>query len=207
MTRLLPVLLMLPALVAIAGPDDPWFSCRSCHGDMGLGSPAIRAPALAGQDASYTTRQLKNFRDGVRGAHPEDTWGQQMALMAANLDDRAIEDVATQVAAMAPPAPSGATGTLPQPDSYLACTTCHGKEGQGRAAAMAPRIAGLDPDYIATQLRNFRDGIRGYRADDIAGRQMGAAALGLSDPEITALAEYLRALPPGAALPDAQNAN
>jgi cytochrome c553 len=193
MTRLLTLLLLLPPLAAIAGPGDPWFPCRSCHGDAGEGSPAIHAPALAGQEAGYIARQLRHFRDGLRGSHPRDTWGRQMALMAANLDDREIDRLAAQIAAMAPAPQSAAAGSLTVPDSYRACTACHGERGQGNAALLAPRIAGLDSVYIATQLRNFRDGIRGGHADDPAGRQMGAAASGLREEGIAALARYLQA--------------
>jgi cytochrome c oxidase subunit II len=42
--------------------------------------------------------QLKNFRAGVRGSHPQDLHGSQMALMAAILnDDRAINDVVAYI--------------------------------------------------------------------------------------------------------------
>ena len=54
----------------------------------------MNVPALRGMSDWYLTRQLKNFKDGVRGAHPLDLYGSQMAMMAATLgDDRAIDDV------------------------------------------------------------------------------------------------------------------
>jgi cytochrome c553 len=33
----------------------------------------------------YLVTQLKNFREGVRGAHDDDKYGMQMAMMAATL--------------------------------------------------------------------------------------------------------------------------
>jgi len=43
-------------------------------------------------------RQLMYFRDGIRGAHPEDTRGQQMAAMAKLLtDDQMIADVVSYI--------------------------------------------------------------------------------------------------------------
>jgi cytochrome c oxidase subunit II len=42
----------------------------------------------------YMARQLRNFRDGVRGAHAQDIYGGQMALVAGMLvDDAAIGDI------------------------------------------------------------------------------------------------------------------
>ena len=42
----------------------------------------------------YLHRQLKNFQDGIRGAHPRDPNGLQMSLMADTLqNDQAIDDV------------------------------------------------------------------------------------------------------------------
>ena len=46
----------------------------------------------------YLATQLKNFREGIRGAHPQDLYGPQMALMAAILtDDEAINDVVAYI--------------------------------------------------------------------------------------------------------------
>lgn len=69
--------------------------CGSCHGANAEGNQALNAPALAGQEAWYMERQLKNFKNGIRGSDPKDTYGMQMAPMAATLpDDQAIADVA-----------------------------------------------------------------------------------------------------------------
>jgi cytochrome c oxidase subunit 2 len=55
----------------------------------------MNAPALAGREDWYLIRQMQNFKDGVRGKDPADTYGLQMAPMAQLLADRqAIEDVA-----------------------------------------------------------------------------------------------------------------
>ena len=48
--------------------------CTACHGPNAEGNSALNAPANAGQDPWYLTRQLKNFRAGIRGAHPDDTF-------------------------------------------------------------------------------------------------------------------------------------
>ena len=56
--------------------------CAACHGPNAEGMAALNAPANAGQDPWYMTRQLKNFKAGIRGAHPDDAFGAQMRPMA-----------------------------------------------------------------------------------------------------------------------------
>jgi len=73
-------------------------TCGACHGPNGEGMQALNAPRLAGQEAWYVVRQLQNFKSGVRGTNPADTFGLQMAPMAQILpDEAAIEDVAAYV--------------------------------------------------------------------------------------------------------------
>lgn len=72
--------------------------CGSCHGPNGEGMEALNAPKIAGQQEWYTIRQLQNFKNGVRGTDPKDTFGMQMAPMAATLPtEQAIEDVAAYI--------------------------------------------------------------------------------------------------------------
>jgi cytochrome c553 len=50
----------------------------------------------------YLVTQLKNYRQGIRGSHPKDMYGNQMALMAAILaDDRAIDDLVSYTNSLA----------------------------------------------------------------------------------------------------------
>lgn len=69
-------------------------TCAGCHGRDGRGIWSTNAPRLAGMSDWYLKRQLEYFRDGVRGAHADDLYGLQMAMMAASLrNERAIDDV------------------------------------------------------------------------------------------------------------------
>ncbi|MBP6108399.1 MAG: c-type cytochrome [Rhodocyclaceae bacterium] len=61
--------------------------CSSCHGSAARGNPTLSAPSLVGLDATYAERQLKAFREGRRGAHPDDKWGAQMRVGATMLAD------------------------------------------------------------------------------------------------------------------------
>ena len=75
-----------------------YVTCGSCHGVDGRGLQATNAPRLAGMSDWYLVTQLKNFKQGIRGAHPKDMYGPQMASMAAILtDDQATSDVVAYI--------------------------------------------------------------------------------------------------------------
>lgn len=58
-------------------------ACLACHGPTGRGNPAARYPAVRGQHAAYTAKQLKDYFDGVRTT---DTKTHIMRDIAATLD-------------------------------------------------------------------------------------------------------------------------
>ena len=64
-------------------------TCESCHGAKGEGIWSTNAPRLAGMSDWYLERQLENFRQGIRGTHPQDFHGAQMRSMARALKDEA----------------------------------------------------------------------------------------------------------------------
>jgi cytochrome c oxidase subunit 2 len=72
--------------------------CAYCHGADGMGVRAVNAPRAAGMSDWYLERQLRYFRDGVRGAHPSDFYGMQMGFMGRNLQtDEAIRDLVAYI--------------------------------------------------------------------------------------------------------------
>lgn len=68
--------------------------CGACHGGKAEGNEALSAPRLAGLDAAYLKRQFGHFKRGVRGVHPDDKYGRQMAMMSTTIaTDRDLDDV------------------------------------------------------------------------------------------------------------------
>jgi cytochrome c oxidase subunit 2 len=63
--------------------------CVTCHGPAAMGNEALGAPPLMHQRDWYMLVQLEKFKTGVRGAHPEDVTGGQMAAMSQTLPDSA----------------------------------------------------------------------------------------------------------------------
>jgi cytochrome c oxidase subunit II len=172
------------SLLARAPPDaeagKPLYApCAACHGAQGEGNAQMNAPRLAGQDAWYLIRQLEYFKSGARGAHADDTHGQQMRAFAGMLADRtAMADLAAYVETFPVPPPVISIDGNPQRAARLwrNCGACHGNEGQGLQATQAPRLAGLDDWYLERQLDNFRRGIRGRHPGDAYGWQMAEMA-------------------------------
>ncbi len=67
--------------------------CGACHADKGQGNDALFAPRLTGLRGSYIVRQVRNFQSGTRGAHLDDKYGRQMAIMAKVVTDKELNDI------------------------------------------------------------------------------------------------------------------
>lgn len=170
-------------------PGDPkkgrmtYMMCLGCHGLKAEGSRGFKSPRLAGQAPWYLKSQLTKFRDGVRGAHPSDLQGAQMAPMARMLRGTAVDDVVAYIATLgdgrSPDHGSGiaAAGA----ESFAICSTCHGPAAQGLEAQKGPRLSHQHAWYLERQLSNFQGGLRGAHASDLEGQQMAAIAKTLSD--------------------------
>lgn len=75
--------------------------CAACHGTLGLGYPGFipgGVPAVAGQHAAYTAKQLKAFRTGDRS---NDKNG-MMRQVATKLSDEEIDAVAAYLTGLEP---------------------------------------------------------------------------------------------------------
>lgn len=158
--------------------------CAACHGQQGEGLAALNAPKIAGQSDWYLRRQLNNYKNGVRGAHQDDLYGRQMAPMAATLfNQEAVDNVVAYIQTFPDePAPATIEGDVAKGQKlYRTCAYCHGDSGQGIWAMNAPRTAGMSDWYLARQIQNFKDGIRGSHPTDYYGFQMGLLARVLRD--------------------------
>jgi cytochrome c oxidase subunit 2 len=174
-----------------------WAVCAACHGQQGEGLPALNAPKLAGQSAWYMRRQLQGYKAGRRGADEDDIYGRQMAPMANTLaTDAAIENVIAHVQTFPDnPAPATIEGNVANgARDYVVCAYCHGADGRGIFAMNAPRLAGMTDWYLANQLRNFRDGVRGDHPQDFYGMQMSLMVGKLNDQRIDDLLAYINTL-------------
>jgi len=168
--------------------------CSTCHGMTGnAASPNF--PRLAGQQAAYLEEQLKNFRDGQR----TDKEGQQyMWGLSRKMSDEQIKALAEYFAKQTPELNvTERTSSLAEGKTIFesgipekgvpACMACHGPNGEGIAAF--PRLAGQHQNYVARQMKVFKEN------DGRPGTSMEQVAVKLDAGEISAVAAYVQSLP------------
>jgi cytochrome c553 len=191
----IPLLLALAAVLASASSGRPvaaddlergealYKLCAQCHGPEGAGNLSIWAPPIAGQPAWYVESQLHKFRDGIRGAHPDDLAGLRMRPMARTL--RSDEDVAAVAAYVGSLPPTEPDATLEGGDAargkilYTPCTACHGPAGAGNQTLFAPSLQHTSDWYMLSQLQKFKAGLRGTNPADTTGKLMRPMSLTL----------------------------
>lgn len=116
---------------------------------------------------------------------------------AALSDDAAINNVVAYIKTLPDtPAPATVKGNAKDgEDNYVTCGACHGTKGQGIQSTNAPRLKGMSDWYMITQLKNFKQGIRGTHPKDLYGTQMNfMAAILTSDRETDDLVAYIDTL-------------
>jgi len=155
-------------------------TCSACHGESGEGKTigTLRLPPIAGLSAWYVETQLKNFQNGVRGAHPADTKGLLMRPMSRLLrteDD--VKAVAAHIASL--PRSKSAVTVKGDPEAgkfYYdqVCVSCHGDKFQGspNPEIKAPSQKPLADWYMLEQLEKFAKGVRGAHPKDVEGLKM-----------------------------------
>jgi cytochrome c553 len=157
--------------------------CTTCHGVDGRGNEGVQAPRLAGMEPWYLKRQLILFKEGIRGAHPEDYQGQEMQPMVESFSEERLDEIVRWVKTWQyRPAEITITGDAERGQMlYRSCASCHGANAEGKEAMNAPALAGQNDWYLLTQLKNFKAGYRGTDPQDTFGAQMQAMAQSLPD--------------------------
>jgi cytochrome c553 len=175
-------------------------TCVPCHNADGSGNAAIGAPNIAGMKEWYVEEELEKLRDGVRGKEFNDMEGMRMRPMALSITSEDDVKAVSHYVETLPPVWHAAT--LPgDPKAgealFATCAACHGDNGAGNPDLKAPRIAGVDDWYLATELRKFRSGVRGASPKDAGGRLMRPMARSLADEDaIRNVVAYIGTLKP-----------
>ena len=191
-----PVSADLGQQMATQGNNRGATACQACHGPDGMGNAAAGFPQLAGLNAEYLTRQLRDYQSGAR-ANPI------MQPIASALDPSEKTAVSTYYAEQdASPAPLiGRADRAPQSlGERLAtrgawdrdipeCVSCHGPGGAG-VGAVFPRLAGQHASYIVQQLTAWKQGTRTNDPNQL----MRPVAEKLTDEESAAVADYFARL-------------
>jgi cytochrome c oxidase subunit II len=175
-------------------------TCVPCHNADGSGNAVVGAPDIAGMKEWYVEEELEKFRGGVRGMQFNDMEGMRMRPMALSIaSDDDVRAVAHYVETLPPVRHAAILPGDPKAGEALfeTCAACHGDNGAGNPDLKAPRIAGLDDWYLATELRKFRSGVRGASPKDAEGRLMRPMARSLADEDaIRNVVAYIGTLKP-----------
>jgi cytochrome c553 len=171
--------------------------CAACHAGDG-NSTAPANPKIAGQISEYLHKQLVDFKaqDGKKPARESPI----MTGMVANLSEADMKGLAAFYAGQQLKPAAASDKSLAALGQKLwrggnaasgvpACAGCHGPAGAGMPAQY-PRVAGQYAEYIAAQLKAFRDGAR---ANDPNGMMRGVTAR-MTEREMRAVAEYAAGL-------------
>lgn len=155
---------------------DLYDGCAQCHGAAGEGNEAIGAPSIAGLERWYVKSQLRKFKRGHRGWHPEDLGGKRMWPMARAMDtDEKVDLVSAYVASLPTdhPEPTLEGGNPETGKIYFAtCVQCHGEDAGGNIDEYGPPLNHASDWYLLTQLQNFKEGRRGTHPEDVTGAKM-----------------------------------
>jgi len=171
--------------------------CAACHGADG-NPPTPAYPKLAGQLASYTLKQLMNFK-AAPGKEPERKNAIMNGIVATLSPDDMRNVAAFYATQKEKPGVAKNKDTVVLGQSLFrggavekglpACAGCHGPNGLG-VPNQYPGIANQWTDYTVAQLKAFR---AGERANDPQG-MMRAVASKMTDAEINAVADYVAGL-------------
>src|SRR5687768_17492274 len=171
--------------------------CAACHGADG-NSVAAANPKIAGQFAEYLHKQLADFKPQA-GKKPARESAVMMG-MVASLSEADMKGLAAYYAGQKLKPAAAADKDLAALGQKLwrggnsatgvpACSGCHGPAGAGMPAQY-PRLAGQFSEYVAAQLKAFKEGTR---ANDPNGMMRGVTAR-MTEREIRAVAEYAAGL-------------
>jgi cytochrome c553 len=171
--------------------------CAACHAADG-NSVAATNPKIAGQFPEYLHKQLADFKPqpGKKPARESPI----MTPMVANLSEADMKNLAAYYSGQKLKPAAAADKDLAALGQKIwrggiaatgvpACAGCHGPAGAG-IPAQYPRLSGQFAEYLAAQLKGFRDG---GRANDPNAMMRGVAAR-LTEREIRAVAEYAAGL-------------
>jgi len=186
---------MLAFLASVLAPlaaqaqDAPDPLCAACHNPDG-NSIIPEYPKLAGLDAVYIAKQIRDFKNYKRVS-------EIMGPMSGRIAEADIGALAAyfsgqkRTPGIVADRGLAAQGQLIYDEgvdstAVPACSGCHEKDGSG--SKKFPRLAGQHTAYLISQLNNFKTGVRNNDA------RMRAVVRRLTDQEIKAVAEYVAGL-------------
>jgi cytochrome c553 len=171
--------------------------CAACHAADG-NSVAPANPKIAGQFPEYLHKQLVDFKSQAGKKPARDS--AIMTPLVANLSDDDMKSLAAYYAGQKLRPAAAVDKDLAALGQKIwrggiaasnvpACAGCHGPAGAG-IPVQYPRVSGQFAEYLAAQLKAFRDGARANDANAV----MRGVAARMTEREIQAVAQYAAGL-------------
>jgi cytochrome c553 len=154
-------------------------ACAACHGANGVPIDPKTMPIIWGQQANYLYKELHDYKSGDRKSPI-------MAPVVADISLADLRQLANYFAAKPWPAKQASGSAGSPPNGIAQCQPCHQQNFEG--GAPAPRLAGLNYEYLAGTMKSFADGGRTNNGD------MPGFMKALSDSDRDAMARYLAGL-------------
>ena len=166
--------------------------CIACHA-IDCNSVVSVNPRLAGQHAAYISKQLNNFKSGLRE-------NIVMAGMVANLTEEDMINLGNYFSEqdiLLSSAQKNGVGSLGEnifragikSKGVAACAGCHGPSGHG-IPDKYPRLNAQHSEYTLAQLNAFRLGLRKNDPEAV----MRTIAQKLTEQEMQSVADYIQGL-------------
>ncbi|RPI55414.1 MAG: cytochrome C [Acidobacteria bacterium] len=171
-------------------------TCAACHQPDGAGVADGHIPVIAGQHYEVVITQLVDFRRSERVDLRMNAFAARHHLE----DSQDIADVAAYISSM-PTQQTNEAGTgqftvLGAQVYKRACVTCHGADGEGNSQLRQPRLAGQHYRYLVRQVDMMIRGTRSNMSWDHS-----ILLRGLTEEEVTGVADYLARMKPAADSP------
>lgn len=183
----------IQAAEPIAPAPEKAALCSACHGEKGI-SVNPEWPSIAGQHASYTEKELRDFKLGKTRNAPT------MTAIMSGLNDQDIVELAQYFAKLPRKEGTVAEKYLKRGEQLYrggdldkqitACIACHGPHGTGNGPAKFPVLSGQNALYTIQQLNAFKDGKRTNDLNSI----MGDISRRMSQEDMEAVAHYVEGL-------------
>jgi cytochrome c553 len=160
-------------------------TCVACHGPGG-NSQQPGVPSIAGQPKLFLEHQLILMREGLRPVV-------QMEALVNGMKDAEISRLAEHFSKLPAKSLEGPADPKLMKQGMerakaLRCGVCHLANFHGQS--QVPRLAAQREEYLANEMRAYRDNKR-QGGDTI----MAAALYGVSDADINAMAHFLSRQP------------
>ena len=137
---------------------EVYAACASCHMADASGRSDGLVPRLAGQSKKVLFHKLQKLRNGQVLLPVMQPFAR--ALSEPELD-QVVHYISTLPGLFSTPIKNSGTSASSNKIYAMYCSACHGSEGQGNDAILAPKLCGQHVAYLERRLSEIESNLRG----------------------------------------------